>query len=101
MVTYYFEEKNKYPHMIIIEYDVDYKAQGKLAKMRVEWLKNNMGPYRQNWIINLATLLNGNKYYYEHKGWTHYYNKKNLLKPAKQYAFINKEDALRFKLACT
>lgn len=95
---YYYEPRNKFPHLVLIEEHSDWSEEDQINDERLCWLRENIGKHGKDWSTVRAHSYNGKKFYWT--GNTLTGNQRMKVKLSKQFGFKDKETAMRFKLLC-
>lgn len=95
---YFYEAKNKFPHLVLIPHTEDYIADDTANSRYVEWLRTNLGKYGVEWSTTNASFYKGQKFYWSNNSLSS--DERWKVRGAKQFGFKTKENAMRFKLLC-
>jgi len=98
-MIYSYQQKNKFPHLLLeSESDYYYHDHGKIMRYeeKAQWMRDNIGKHNIKWTINYGYLYNGQKIYMNdfRRNSTRTYTDKYV----RQWCFLEKADAVAFKL---
>lgn len=105
MIVYEHNHKNKFPHMVLISYEmVSYGMRPSMRpknnheySLRKGWLMEHCGEHNVAWTKTMASIYNGKKLYWEAGKFLDWDEKRKIV-PATQYGFKSKDHAMHFML---